>query len=63
MIDLFFEYGLPIIYIVAKILLITLPLLLCVAYLTYAEKKSNWSDANEKRAKCCRSFWPSAANS
>lgn len=39
MIDLFFEYGLPIIYIVAKILLITLPLLLCVAYLTYAERR------------------------
>ena len=39
MIDLFFECGLPIIYIVAKILLITLPLLLCVAYLTYAERR------------------------
>lgn len=39
MIDLFFEYVLPIIYIVAKILLITLPLLLCVAYLTYAERR------------------------
>ncbi len=39
MIDLFFEYGLPIIFIVAKILLITLPLLLCVAYLTYAERR------------------------
>lgn len=39
MIDLFFEYGLPIIYIVAKILLITVPLLLCVAYLTYAERR------------------------
>lgn len=39
MIDLFFEYGLLIIYIVAKILLITLPLLLCVAYLTYAERR------------------------
>lgn len=39
MTDLFFEYGLPIIYIVAKILLITLPLLLCVAYLTYAERR------------------------
>jgi NADH-quinone oxidoreductase subunit H len=39
MMDLFFEYGLPIIYIVAKILLITLPLLLCVAYLTYAERR------------------------
>ncbi|MEM6338713.1 MAG: NADH-quinone oxidoreductase subunit NuoH [Pseudomonadota bacterium] len=39
MIDLFFEYGLPIIYIIAKILLIILPLLLCVAYLTYAERR------------------------
>ena len=39
MMDLFFEYGLPIMYIVAKILLITLPLLFCVAYLTYAERR------------------------
>jgi NADH-quinone oxidoreductase subunit H len=39
MMDLFFEYGLPIVYIVAKILLITLPLLVCVAYLTYAERR------------------------
>jgi NADH-quinone oxidoreductase subunit H len=39
MMDLFYEYGLPIIHIVAKILLITLPLLLCVAYLTYAERR------------------------
>ena len=39
MIDLFFEYGLPIIYIIAKILLIILPLLLYVAYLTYAERR------------------------
>ena len=39
MIDLLFEYGVPIIYIVLKILLITLPLLLCVAYLTYAERR------------------------
>lgn len=39
MIELFFEYVLPIIYIIAKILLITLPLLLCVAYLTYAERR------------------------
>jgi len=37
--EIFNEYGLPIIFIVAKILLITLPLLLCVAYLTYAERR------------------------
>lgn len=37
--EIFNEYGLPIILIVAKILLITLPLLLCVAYLTYAERR------------------------
>ncbi|MBY0533443.1 MAG: NADH-quinone oxidoreductase subunit NuoH [Rickettsiaceae bacterium] len=39
MMEIFNEYGLPIIFIVAKILLITLPLLLCVAYLTYAERR------------------------
>ena len=39
MMDLFMEYGLPIIFIMAKILMITLPLLLCVAYLTYAERR------------------------
>lgn len=38
-IEIFNEYGLPIIFIVAKILLITLPLLLYVAYLTYAERR------------------------
>ena len=37
--EIFNEYGLPIIFIVAKILLITLPLLLSVAYLTYAERR------------------------
>lgn len=39
MMDLFMEYGVPILFILAKILLITLPLLLCVAYLTYAERR------------------------
>ena len=39
MMDLFIEYGFAILFIVAKILLITLPLLLCVAYLTYAERR------------------------
>ncbi len=39
MMEIFNEYGLPLIFIVAKILLITLPLLLCVAYLTYAERR------------------------
>lgn len=37
--EFFNEYIIPIIYILAKILLITLPLLLCVAYLTYAERR------------------------
>lgn len=39
MMEFFNEYIIPIIYILAKILLITLPLLLCVAYLTYAERR------------------------
>ena len=39
MMDLLLEYVFPILFIVAKILLITLPLLLCVAYLTYAERR------------------------
>jgi NADH-quinone oxidoreductase subunit H len=39
MMDLLLEYAFPILFIVAKILLITLPLLLCVAYLTYAERR------------------------
>lgn len=39
MMDLFMEYVLPLLFIVAKILLITLPLLLSVAYLTYAERR------------------------
>jgi NADH-quinone oxidoreductase subunit H len=39
MMDLFNQYGLPIIWILLKALLIVLPLLLCVAYLTYAERR------------------------
>lgn len=39
MMDLFNQYGLPIIWIFLKTLLIVLPLLLCVAYLTYAERR------------------------
>lgn len=39
MMDLFNQYGLPIIWILLKTLLIVLPLLLCVAYLTYAERR------------------------
>ena len=39
MMDLFMEYVVPLLFIVAKILLITLPLLLSVAYLTYAERR------------------------
>ena len=39
MIDLFVQYEFPILLITAKILLIILPLLLCVAYLTYAERR------------------------
>jgi NADH-quinone oxidoreductase subunit H len=39
MIEIFNEYGLPLVLIIANILLITLPLLLCVAYLTYAERR------------------------
>jgi NADH-quinone oxidoreductase subunit H len=38
-IDFFKEYLLPIIWIIAKIIMIILPLLLCVAYLTLAERK------------------------
>lgn len=37
--DLFMEYSIPIFFIIAKVLLIVLPLLLCVAYLTYAERR------------------------
>lgn len=36
---LFTEYVAPILFIIAKILMITLPLLVSVAYLTYAERK------------------------
>ena len=39
MIQLFWAYGLPILEILLKILLIVAPLLLGVAYLTYAERK------------------------
>jgi len=39
MIDLFYEYILPLIFISLKVLLIVLPLLLSVAYLTYAERR------------------------
>ena len=37
--ELFVEYGLPIAFIVAKILCITVPLIICVAYLTLAERR------------------------
>jgi NADH-quinone oxidoreductase subunit H len=39
MIDMFYEYLLPLIFIALKVLLIVLPLLLSVAYLTYAERR------------------------
>lgn len=39
MIDLLYEYILPLVFIALKALLIILPLLLCVAYLTYAERR------------------------
>jgi len=39
MVELFAEYSIMVAMIVAKILMITLPLLLCVAYLTYAERR------------------------
>ena len=39
MIDLFYEYVVPLIFIALKIILIVLPLLLSVAYLTYAERR------------------------
>ena len=39
MIELFHEYILPLIIIALKVVLITIPLLLCVAYLTYAERR------------------------
>ena len=37
--ELFVEYGLPIAFIVVKILCITVPLIVCVAYLTLAERR------------------------
>ena len=39
MMDLFYEYIIPLIFITLKIILIVLPLLLSVAYLTYAERR------------------------
>ncbi|WPY00252.1 NADH-quinone oxidoreductase subunit H [Candidatus Trichorickettsia mobilis] len=39
MMELFYEYIVPIIMIVVRILCITVPLLLCVAYLTLAERR------------------------
>ena len=39
MVELWQEYLLPLIIIVAKIVAIVVPLLICVAYLTYAERK------------------------
>ncbi len=39
LIDLFLEYFPIVFFIVLKILMITIPLILCVAYLTYAERK------------------------
>ena len=38
MMDLFYEYVVPLIFIALKVILIVLPLLLSVAYLTYAER-------------------------
>ena len=37
--ELFEEYGLPLIFIAAKILCIIVPLIICVAYLTLAERR------------------------
>jgi NADH-quinone oxidoreductase subunit H len=39
MLELFYEYIFPLILIVLKVIAITLPLILCVAYLTYAERR------------------------
>lgn len=39
LLQLFYTYGMPIVEIVLKILLVVVPLLLGVAYLTYAERK------------------------
>ncbi len=39
MIELFHQYILPLVIIALKIICVTIPLLLCVAYLTYAERR------------------------
>ncbi|WP_341791711.1 NADH-quinone oxidoreductase subunit NuoH [Rickettsia endosymbiont of Gonocerus acuteangulatus] len=39
MTELFFEYIFPLIIIALKVVAITIPLILCVAYLTYAERR------------------------
>ncbi len=39
MLELFFEYIFPLIIIALKVVAITIPLILCVAYLTYAERR------------------------
>ncbi|MDJ1288774.1 MAG: NADH-quinone oxidoreductase subunit H, partial [Candidatus Midichloria mitochondrii] len=39
MTELFFEYIFPLIIIALKVVAITSPLILCVAYLTYAERR------------------------
>ncbi|WP_342224977.1 NADH-quinone oxidoreductase subunit NuoH [Rickettsia endosymbiont of Urophora cardui] len=39
MTELFFEYIFPLIIITLKVVAITIPLILCVAYLTYAERR------------------------
>ena len=39
MMDLFYEYVVPLIFIALKVILIVLPLLFSVAYLTYAERR------------------------
>lgn len=38
-VELFDQYILPLIFIALKVILITLPLIVCVAYLTYAERR------------------------
>lgn len=39
MVDLWFQYLLPLLEIIGHIILIVLPLIVCVAYLTYAERR------------------------
>ena len=39
MVDLWFQYFLPLLEIIGHIILIVLPLIVCVAYLTYAERR------------------------